>query len=216
MRRTVLAVVPLMLGLTACGGSDGPDARPRPTMPQSTKAPGTCPPGTKGTTIQFDSSGYVRFADLLGDWLAHRSAVVDIKHHSIVELRPEGSPSEIVSWHEITHRHPYGAPVWFVGGAVRCHRPAGESPEAAGSIVTPIVTLHVSHCWIDPVAINGEKWDVAQEDQFGTGGGEPDGFQGQGVAWPGGDVMLYVDKSGATLTLVHANSPWALKRTLCA
>jgi len=163
--------------------------------------------------MQLDSNGYVRFADLLGDWLAHRSAYVDIRHRTIAELSPDGSPSQILSWHEITHRHPYGAPVWFVDGAVRCDAPASSVLPA--SIVTPGVKLDVGHCWIEPVDIDGTTWDVAAEDQFGWGGGQPKGFEGEGYAWPGGDVMLYVDKSGATLTLVHADSRWALKRNLC-
>lgn len=165
-------------------------------------------------TTQLDTRGYPRFADLLSRWLAHRHAEVSIRDRTLAIQRPDGRPQQVLSWHEITHRHPYGAPVWFVDGAVSCRYSAPPTLQPAG-IATPVVRLDVGHCWVEPVTIAGEKWDVAREDQFGWGGGEPAGFVGDGHAWPGGDVMLYVDKSGATLTLVRAGSPWALRRTYC-
>lgn len=226
VRRTLVlpavALVVSLLGLTGCGDgapSTAPAVPTAPTTPTTPTAPASpaCAPGSRPVQVQLDTEGYVRFADLLVDWADHRATRVSLRHHTLTVLRGvDGPPYEIVQWHQITHRHPLGAPIWFVDGLIRCRPGPSASFGPVGSLVGAIVTLRVGHCWIDPVRIAGARWAVAAEDQRGWGDGPSRGFTGHGVALPAGDVMLYRDRAGATLTLVHADSPWALKRYGCA
>lgn len=58
---------------------------------------------------------------------------------------------------------------------------------------------------------------LSEQDQFGWGGLGPDGFVGTGTATREGDLLAYVDESGAELTLVPDDDPrfFDTSRTIC-
>ena len=80
---------------------------------------------------------------------------------------------------------------------------AAEQTSAAAS-------MPLGHCWIDPVRFDGSLWAVAPRDQFGSGGGMPSNWIGEGtLTRVSSDESEYEDEGGTTLRLVPADRPAA-------
>lgn len=70
-----------------------------------------------------------------------------------------------------------------------------------------LVSLPVGHCWVGTLAYAGRDWELRDADQFGWGGGRPDGFRSVGTVTVAGDLLTYTDASGERLELVPADTP---------
>lgn len=175
-----------------------------PPPPTSTEV--TCPNGKPPRTGVTDPVLYDDFTDMLtghGD-----DFVVDRSTRTIFRLRADGTIRSATTY----AGDPDGP--WGAERIVYC---VGDNGGHGGGLALPgrPMTLRVGHCWIEPVAFEGESWDVVAEDQFGGGGGTPQGFVGTGSAARHGDVVSYLDASGHRLTLVPEGDPWALERGGC-
>ncbi|MDP2773021.1 MAG: hypothetical protein Q8O61_05645 [Nocardioides sp.] len=208
-----VAAVALAVGVLAVGGGDAGDPTEVATDPVTSEAAPrvvTCPGDEAPTRVDYDHAGYATFTALLEAEAADRGALaVDVAGRQIFLLRDDGTAHASVSWSRGAQDR------WYPSSGAAC-ADSGEWVDASsvpdGS--APL-SLDVGHCWIEPVAFAGRTWDVSEEDQVGWGGGQPEGFLASGTAWEAGDVVTYVDDSGARLTLVPEGSPWTLERTYC-
>jgi hypothetical protein len=96
------------------------------------------------------------------------------------------------------------ADLWRVAAVAAC---PSDVPGLAAERDQDLAALDLGHCWIDTLRHAGREWGLRDEDQFGWGGGEPEGFRAVGVATLTGAVLTYVDASGARLELVPADTP---------
>lgn len=210
-----IAVVAVIAGAAIGGGGQEPGPAdigrdPSSSVPVPNEV--TCPGGDEPRRTDYDHPGYKTFTAMLEDGSRGRgSFVVDLETERIYFLRDDGTAHTVLSWG--------GGPPgrWSPSGLTSC-RDAAEwaAPSTVVGDEPGPLSLDVGHCWIEPVQFDGRTWDVVEEDQFGWGGGEPEGFTGEGRAWPAGDVMSYVDDSGTWLTLVPGGDPWTLERDFCA
>lgn len=95
--------------------------------------------------------------------------------------------------------------LWRVAALAACAAAVPGLPTTGEDLA--LVALSVGHCWVETLTYDGRDWEVRDEDQFGTGGGQPDGFRSMGTVTVGGDLLTYVDASGARLELVPAAAP---------
>lgn len=95
---------------------------------------------------------------------------------------------------------------------------AAPEPERAGASAASTASRQTSsaasmplgHCWIDPVRFDGSVWAVAANDQFGSGGGMPNSWVGEGtLTRVSSDESEYKDEGGTILRLVPADRPAA-------
>lgn len=81
------------------------------------------------------------------------------------------------------------------------------------SVTTPApttVTLDVGHCWVGYLQTDGETWALTRKQQFGTGGGLPQPWRGEGQMTRVSEAKLvYVDDGGHQLVFVPVDSPRA-------
>lgn len=69
-------------------------------------------------------------------------------------------------------------------------------------------TLRVGHCWFDPVVIDGQKWGIDRDDQFGGGDGPPRTWSGSGQLIRLDDShYVFEDNNGLQLDLRPINDP---------
>lgn len=217
----------LLAPLAACSeGSTPPLANPTaPVASSHTAGPlptgVTCPDG-EPTVLQLDDSGDRSFTELLTAWSKQLGRpVVDRSRRQVWFVRDDGSAHTRLEWTRM--RRPVAGRAWFVDGLEQC-----KDHERWRTVATPSVpvTLTVGHCWVEPVSVGGRRWDVVREDQFGWGGPMPrrlalprPGTAGTaeltGTLAVAGDTAVYVDDSGARLTLVPAGDPWTLTRRGC-
>lgn len=180
----------------------------------------TCPDGTAPVTGVFDSAGHRRFTAFLTAWSETTGRpVVDIDQRRVFFLREDGTAHTAITWMGDPERGRI-----FPDQLEQCRDHAMWRKVSAAP--TASVELHVGHCWVDPVEVDGRTWDVMREDQFGTGGGMPRGLDSRrdivdqflltGALSMAGDVAVYVDDSGVRLTLVPEGDAWALERVGCA
>lgn len=176
-----------------------PDVRVAPTEV-------TCADGATPRSVSYDHAGYRRFTQLVARMGGAEGATyIDRAASTMWLLRADGTAYAMVPWMGDSSAR------WFPDGIVDC---AGEKPEP-GPVVREQVTFEIGHCWLEPVTVDGKRWDVIEEDQGGWGGMLPDGFVGEGEAWRAGDVTLYRDDNGALLSLVPEGDPWTVQHTMC-
>jgi len=88
--------------------------------------------------------------------------------------------------------------------------PAPPSSLGPTPATTEEVVLDVGHCWVGYLQRLGETWALTRKQQFGWGGGMPQGFEGKGkVARLSESKLLYVDASGYRVVFIPVNSPTA-------
>lgn len=76
---------------------------------------------------------------------------------------------------------------------------SAESPSTA-SPATSRVEVETNHCFVEPVAFDGERWNVPFNRQFGWGGMEPRSWQGAGVMTRvSDDRARFRDDGGSTV-----------------
>jgi len=78
----------------------------------------------------------------------------------------------------------------------------------------------MSHCFVEPIAFDGQLWNVPFEDQFGLGGLEPKNWRGSGVITRISERRAqYEDDGGATVLFLPVDHPAAVfpsdGRALC-
>lgn len=180
-------------------------------MPTATPTAVTCPRG-KPQVLTFDYGGDRSFTALLTVWSKELGRpVVDRSRRRIWFVREDGTAHTRLDWTRA--RRPLEGRAWFVEGLEQCGDHARWRSLKPSTIR---VELEVGHCWIEPVKVAGDTWDVTREDQFGSGGRMPERFARAGRLAPAGDVAIYVDDSGRHLTLVPAGDRWVLERRGCA
>ncbi len=60
--------------------------------------------------------------------------------------------------------------------------------------------MEVNHCFVEPVSLDGEQWNVPFKKQFGWGGMQPKHWQGSGVMVRAGEnEARFEDDGGATI-----------------
>lgn len=70
------------------------------------------------------------------------------------------------------------------------------------------LTIEMGHCWVEPVAFDGEQWNVPFDDQFGWGGLEPKNWQGTGVMTRvADDEARFDDDGGSSVTFLLVDDP---------
>lgn len=108
-------------------------------------------------------------------------------------------------------------PLVLVGCTTGATRAGEGSPPAvsqssaiASPAVAPRVVLDVGHCWVGYLRHDGETWALTKRQQFGYGGGMPQGFRSKGqVSRISDSRLLYVDSSGQRLVFIPVDSPEA-------
>ncbi len=65
----------------------------------------------------------------------------------------------------------------------------------------------MGHCWVDPVAAEGNTWLPTQQNQFGSGGLWPENFRGVGTLTVNGDVLTYLDAGGSAVEMLPTTDP---------
>ena len=86
--------------------------------------------------------------------------------------------------------------------------PAPPSSLGPTSATTEDVVLDVGHCWGGYLHKFGKTWALTKKQQFGWGGGMPQGFEGKGkVASLSDSKLLYVDASGQRLAFIPVDAP---------
>lgn len=88
--------------------------------------------------------------------------------------------------------------------------PDGGTASDRESSGTETVTLITGHCTVEPLRFDGRRWVLPWLQQFGWGGGEPNGWAGTGtVERDSMNQVLYTDQGGAELMLIPSDSPAA-------
>lgn len=85
-----------------------------------------------------------------------------------------------------------------------------RSAFVAEPTTAPSVRLEIElgHCFVEPVAFDGDQWNVPFDDQFGGGGLEPDNWQGTGVMTRvAEDEARFDDDGGASVTFLLVEDP---------
>ncbi|HSX69228.1 hypothetical protein [Nocardioides sp.] len=223
--RSFLAAL-LLVSLAACTSEQRatPLDRPTATITSPTAEPVvptevTCPKG-QVTMIDLGWVGAHTFAGMLASTEQMGRPHVDRKSRRIWFLRDDGSAHSAAPWHRARSAHQ--SREWFIDSYEQCADHAEWSEVAAPSTR---LELTVGHCWVEPVEVEGRRWDVTREEQFGWGGPTPRGlvprrgitteFVLSGELSVAGDVAIYVADSGVRLTLVPENDAWALNRGGC-
>lgn len=95
--------------------------------------------------------------------------------------------------------------------------PTTHTPESvtAGEEVSPTATptsarvkVEMGHCFVEPVAFDGERWNVPRDKQFGTGGLQPANWRGTGVMTRvGEDRARFKDRGGAVVVFRPVDDP---------
>ncbi|MEJ7795382.1 MAG: hypothetical protein WKF50_07510 [Nocardioides sp.] len=85
--------------------------------------------------------------------------------------------------------------------------------------VTERLTIELGHCFVEPVAFDGEQWNVAFDQQFGWGGLAPRNWQGTGVMTRvADDEARFDDGGGATVRFLAIDDPAVtpVEEAICA
>ena len=83
--------------------------------------------------------------------------------------------------------------------------------------VTARVVLDVGHCWVEDVVFDGQTWGLTEQQQLGTGGGMPSGWQGEGLMVRlSEDRARYTDDGGKKLTFLPISDPTVFRPRICA
>ncbi|MGH3346720.1 MAG: hypothetical protein ACRDO4_07040 [Nocardioides sp.] len=87
--------------------------------------------------------------------------------------------------------------------------PSPPTPEAgSASPDTAEVQVTLGHCFVEPVAFDGELWNVPFRKQFGWGGLAPQGWVGTGVMMRADeDTVRFEDDGGAVVVFRPVEHP---------
>lgn len=95
----------------------------------------------------------------------------------------------------------------------------GSAPARDIAPASARVEIEMGHCFVEPVAFDGEEWNVRFSDQFGWGGLEPRRWQGRGVmVRVDADRAVFADRGGATVEFRPVSHPSVrrVETALCA
>lgn len=185
---------------------DGPDADlAGATRPDQVTCPREVPQVVSARIVNPDVGAGSTEPDDLGqgwrgelDWEIADAGEVDDSGRRLVTVRdPRGRVRASLEVVELDG-------VWRVSALAACPTDVPGLPRRRGA---DLVAVHVGHCWVDTLTYDGRAWEVRDADQFGWGGGQPDGFRSVGTASVTGDLLTYTDASGTRLQLVPADTP---------
>lgn len=85
---------------------------------------------------------------------------------------------------------------------------AGEEVSPAATPTSARVKFEMGHCFVEPVAFDGEQWNVPRDKQFGGGGLQPANWRGSGVMTRvDEDLARFKDGGGAVVVFRPVDDP---------
>lgn len=85
---------------------------------------------------------------------------------------------------------------------------AGEEVSPDATPTSARVKVEMGHCFVEPVAFDGEQWNVPLDKQFGSGGLQPANWRGVGVMTRiGRDHARFKDDGGAVVVFLPVDDP---------
>lgn len=211
MRRTTGLLVAMVVALAGCADAQqgaAPSEAVDPVKEPPTTVPSdiTCRGAEVTATLDvWSEMGFPTVEAAIAPWVDEDAGETSVtgsqgrERASVFVLRPDGTANMTID----VRRSSVG---WLADTFRSC-------PEDAPGVQSGVqgdraeVRLEVGHCYVEPLTFRGRVWGLTEEDQFGWGGLGPDGFVGTGAATQDGDVLRYVDESGAELTLVPNDDP---------
>ncbi len=97
--------------------------------------------------------------------------------------------------------------------------PAVKVTVSSTGPTTARVSVEVNHCFVEPVAFDGQVWNVPFDRQFGWGGLQPENWKGHGVMTRvSEDRARFEDDGGSTVAFRPADDPSVrpVEKALCS